>query len=118
MTIAAAKTEDLVSEVTIALRQKTAARKIAWKPTVEENAFIWASDAYGVSIERKLDYRNAVKGFELRFVKDGVEVESVAADIPGTPEYENLRDLFVLARRSAHNVEESLGKMLQDLERI
>lgn len=112
------KTDALVTELKTALRQKTAARKVEWKPTGNEDTLYWTSNGYSISIRRlRKGYSGPKSGFHLKFSKDGMELKSITAADPADPEYQDLQDIYDLAAESAARAtQESLAEMLQDIK--
>ena len=114
--ITANKTDALVAELKTALREKTAARKVEWKPAGNEDAFYWTSNGHSASIRRlRNGYGGPVSGFRLRFLRQRLELKAVTADNPKTPEYEALQDIFNLASESVNKAEDGLAEMLQEI---
>lgn len=106
------KLEEKLTHLTTLLLEKTREGKIPWKPSATDDVFVSTFDKYGVSVRE-----NILGGYELSLIDTtGTVIESIRETTKFQIEGGNLSELFTLARRSAHNVEESLDNLLQELE--
>lgn len=106
------KLDAKLNRVTTLLLQKTREGKVQWKPSATDDVFVSSFGEYGVSI-RKGHYSS----FELSLMdKTGAVFESIFEAASEKSEYLRLEELFILARRSAYNIEESIDTLLQELE--
>ena len=118
--------EEKVAHLIDLLLDKTREGKISWESTANSDAFVSSLGLYGISIRRNVPHTVA-RGFALfgdtrpayvvSFLnEDGELFDSQSENSPSSAGYEKLEELFTLARRSAHNVNESLDNLLQELE--
>ena len=106
------KLEEKLTHLTALLLEKTREGKVIWKPSATDDVFVSSFRNYGVSIRKGF-----FADFELNLIDmTGAVFESIKETIPHQPEHKKLEELFILARRSAHNAEESLDTLLQELE--
>ena len=121
--------DDKLSHLVGALLQKTREGKVSWKPTVNDGEFLAGFKRYVVSIRQdSLRFEGDPSQehlIELSLLNQDGKVMETKASSSGqgsiwgsslSDDYENLHGLFVLARRSAHNVEEGLDSLLKELE--
>ena len=105
--------DEKLAHLITTLLEKTREGKVSWEDTVRDRTFISAFGRYGVSIS------NERFGFVLMFLNEnGKEVETKIENSADSSEYIELEELFALAQRSAHNAEESIDNLLQELQRI
>ena len=123
MTIAdrSATIDDKLSYLVSTLLQKTVEGKVLWEPTISDSEFLAGFSRYVVSI--KVGYDNEFRQERpLRALvlsnQDGRTIDAKVEYDTGSSDYEKLGELFRVARRSAHNAEESLDNLLQELQRI
>ena len=110
--------EEKISQLIVALIDKTGAGKVTWKKTVSANRLLVNFSLNAVSITRIPNNNiNATYVFSL-LDDDGNEIESKTEYSSTTAEHQKLEQLFNLARRSANNVEESLDSLLKTLESV
>ena len=120
MTIAEESTIDgKLSYLVTALIDKTREGKVLWKPTINDGEFLAGFSRYVVSI--KAGYDNAFREERpfrtLRLLdRDGRTIDAKIEYDTDSSDYEDLEYLFILARRSAHNAEQSIDYLLQELE--
>ena len=106
------KLEEKLTHLTALLLEKTREGKVPWKPSATDDVFVSSFGKYGVSIRE-----NILGGFELSLMDTtGTVIESIRESTEFQLEGGHLSELFTLARRSAHNVEESLDNLLKELE--
>lgn len=104
-----------LGQILTGLVRRTAEGKLKWSRTVEDYRFVTSVDAISVMIvEEQFDER-----FQYRLVildESGETVESLGYEDTGTEEDEQLGRLYVLARRSALNIDSILEKLAEALE--
>ena len=106
----------LASLVTTLL-EKSRASKVPWRATASDNIFLCGFGGYGVSI-RAWTTTTGGRQRSLSIVnEDGVEIETLLA-YSRSSEFDDLDEMFTLARRSANNVEEGLDRLLRELRNI
>ena len=122
--------DEKLSHLVGALLQKTGEGKVSWKPTVNDDEFLAGFKRYVVSIRQDFlrfedDPSQQEHLIELSLLnQDGKVMETKTSSSeqgsiwgPGlSDDYKNMHELFILARRSAHNVEEGLDSLLKELE--
>lgn len=105
--------EQKVSLLISELLQRTRNRRLSWSPTARADSYLAALNSSGVLLQQ-------AGGVTLMSVLDGdgnpLEVWN-ASDLPPS-DARRLRELFTLARRSAHKIEEGLDSILQEIQRI
>ena len=113
--------QDRMSHLVKALIDKTGEGKVSWEPTVSDEKFLAGFSKYVVSVEVGFEdgFRQERPYRTLSLLNNnGKTVDAkVEYDIDSS-DYEELGELFMLARRSAYNAEESLDNLLQELQRI
>ena len=97
--------------------QRTEEGKLKWRRTGDSGRFITAVDAISIEVEEGLFYDNVVRSLNI-LDELGDTVESLATNhFEATPDQkELLAHLFLLARRSALDVEATLEKLAKALE--
>ncbi len=102
------------------LYNKTANHSVQWAVTSEEDAFRLPSDAANVRIERKEIFNQdhgemyTKRVLEI-FNKQGRLVDDYSPQSALEEKY--FDDLFSLARRSAHNTDDLLDQLLDEIQR-
>ena len=108
--------DEKLARLTAALLDKTQAEKVIWEPTASENVYLANFSKYAVSV-RLVPYDETIPDYVLSLLnEDGVDIETKTARRKGEENYEELEQLFNLARRSAYNVEEGIDTILEALE--
>lgn len=117
--------EKLTSLVTT-LVEKTEEGKVSWSPTVNADEFVPGFSRYAILIRKEASvYEDGDTGqgtyLELLLLnEDGRVMDSKATSQDSlsdqSDDFEHLFELFTLARRSAYKVEESIDRLLQELE--
>ena len=106
-----------------ALLDATRAGKITWTVTDSETRFLYAGTRSSVTIAYNSGYSDDETALSLLNDK-GVVVDSIATEFRRGPSADtlvsadwnqDLEDLYAAARRFAHNVDEALDSMLQDI---
>ena len=123
--------DNRLSALVTTLVDKTSEGKVSWSPTINDGEFIAGFSRYVVSIRQGLVYsedddRPREPYIEIALLNPNGKIMEVATSYAIEPtfgpgifdDYEELHELFVLARRSAHNVAESLDNLLQELQSI
>ena len=108
-----------LSHLITTLIDKTRDGKVLWRPTISDGEFLAGFSRYVVSI--KLGYDNEFRQ-ERPFRsltllnQDGKTIDAKVEYNTDSSGYEELGELFMVARRSAHNAEASLDRLLRELE--
>lgn len=122
------KFEEKISHLIDLLLEKTDEGKVSWESTANSDTFISSLGLYGISIGRRMPessltgmsvalYGARPTTYVLSFLDDSGETfDSKVEESRDSDDYEKLEELFTCARRSAHNVGESLERLLQELE--
>lgn len=121
--------DDKLSALIATLIDKTREGKVSWNHTVNDDEFLAGFSRYVVSVRRDIVHYEDEGGseslIEIALLNENGQVMEVKTSYASgssilnpnlTDDFENLRELFTLARRSAHNVEEGLTDILQELE--
>lgn len=120
MTIADRSAIDIkLSRLITTLIDKTQEGKVSWEDTINDDRFLAGFSRYVVSIEQGYedDFRQTgiYRAFRL-LNQDGKTIDEKVVHNIDSPDYDELGNLLASARRSAHNAEESLDTLLQELE--
>ena len=119
--------DNKLSALITTLIYKTSEGKVSWAPTINDGEFLAGFSRYVISVKENSIYRKEGKEpyIEIALLDPNGKIMEVATSYAGDSttfgpgifhDYEELRELFVLARRSAHNVAESLDNLLHELE--
>ena len=101
-----------LGQVLSGLVQRTAEGKLRWLRSVQDDRFIASVDAISVTITEEIpNYRYRLEIFD----ESGDIVESLGHQDTTTEQYEELARLYVLARRSARDVDSVLEKLAKGL---
>ena len=116
--------DEKIAHLIDVLLEKTVQGKVSWESTANNDTFATALGLYGISISRYVS-RPVIYTVEEREIfiltfldKNGELFDSRVDDSSSFNDYNRLKELFTLARRSANNVDESLDNLLQELQRI
>ena len=120
------KFEEKITNLIDLLLEKTLEGKVSWESTANNETFLSSLGLYGISIRRTVP-QTVTRGiaffgdsrpiYIVSFLdEEGKLFDSKVENSASSTGYEKLEELFTLARRSAHNVEESLDRLLQELE--
>ena len=97
------------------LVQRTTEGKLNWSRTVENGRFVTSVDAISVVVE-ELQYPADIR-YRLDILDEsGETVESLRYEDMTSEQDEQLARLYVLARRSALNIDSTLEKLAKGLE--
>ena len=119
-----------LSALITTLIDKTREGKVSWSPTINDGEFLAGFSRYVVSIQQSTMYSEDPDSgrqfcIDVALLDQNGKIMEVTTSFSGGSltfgpgrfdDYENLYELFILARRSAHNVAESLDTLLQELE--
>ena len=111
--------ENKLSSLVSTLIQKTREGKVSWNPTINDDEFLAGFSRYVVSIKLGFadEFRQERPYRTLGLLnKDGKTIDAKIEYDTDSLDYQELGELFVVARRSAHDAEESLNSLLQELE--
>ena len=111
--------ENKLSYLVSTLIQKTREGKVSWNPTINDDEFLAGFSRYVVSIKLGFadEFRQERPYRTLGLLnKDGKTIDAKIEYDTDSLDYQELGELFVVARRSAHDAEESLNSLLQELE--
>ena len=111
--------ENKLSYLVSTLIQKTREGKVSWNPTINDDEFLAGFNRYVVSIKLGFadEFRQERPYRTLGLLnKDGKTIDAKIEYDTDSLDYQELGELFVVARRSAHDAEESLNSLLQELE--
>ena len=111
--------DNKLSHLITTLINKTKEGKVSWSPTINDDEFLAGFSRYVVSI--KVGYDNEFRQerpFRTLILsnQDGRTIDAKVEYDTDSSDYEELGELFMVARRSAYNAEESLNSLLQELE--
>ena len=111
--------DNKLSHLITTLINKTKEGKVSWSPTINDDEFLAGFSRYVVSI--KVGYDNEFRQerpFRTLILsnQDGRTIDAKVEYATDSSDYEELGELFMVARRSAYNAEESLNSLLQELE--
>lgn len=101
-----------LGQILSGLVQRTAEGKLKWTKSVQNGRYIASVDVISVTIteERPLRYRLDILD------ESGETVESLGYNDTTEEQDEELERLYVLARRSAHDLDSVLEKLAKGLE--
>lgn len=121
--------ENKLSNLVAGLIVKTREGGVTWATTLADNQFIAGFSRFVVSVRQDFMYSEDEDSGAQPFIEvsllnqNGRTIEATTSYAHGetfgpgiSDDYEELLELFILARRSAHDVEESLDDLLQELE--
>ena len=95
------------------LVRRTEDGRLKWRRSIESNRFVTSVDVISIRIQEIL----AVEGYRLDILDESGEiVESLRYQDMSRDEEEQLARLYVLARRSAIDVDSTLEKLAKALE--
>ncbi len=95
------------------LVRRTEEGRLKWRRSIESNRFVTSVDVISIRIQEIL----AVEGYRLDILDESGEiVESLRYQDMSRDEEEQLARLYVLARRSAIDVDSTLEKLAKALE--
>ena len=96
------------------LIQRTSEGRLKWSRSVESDRFVTSVDAISIVI-RVVSSR--YESYQLEILDEsGETVDVLGYDNTTADQDEQLERLFVLARRSAHNIDSTLEKLAKALE--
>ena len=109
-----------LGQILTGLVQRTTEGKLKWSRTVESDRFVTSVDAISiviVEITALMDIDVVFTSYRLTILDESGEVVESLDHNDTTPEQdEQLARLYVLARRSAHNIDATLEKLAKALE--
>ena len=98
------------------LIRRTTDGKLKWRSSVREDQFVVSVDAISIVI-RELPPRGTDLNYRLEILdENGRTVEVLHYDNSNAEQDKQMENLFVLARRSALNIDSVLQKLAQALE--
>ena len=98
------------------LIRRTTDGKLKWRPSVREDQFVASVDAISIVIQ-ELPSRGADLNYRLEILdENGRTVEVLHYDNSSTEQDKQMENLFILARRSALNIDSVLQKLAEALE--
>ena len=105
-----------LGQILVGLVQRTTEGKLKWSRTVQNDRFVTSVDAISIVILETEDY-NANINYRLDILDEsGETVESLGYADTTREQDEQLARLYVLARRSAHNIDATLEKLAKALD--
>ena len=104
-----------LAQILDGLVARTAEGKLKWSRTAQSDRFTTSVDTISVVIS---EVERAVgKRYELDILDEGGEtVESLTYEDTSAEQDEQLARMYILARRSAHNINSTLEKLAKGLE--
>ena len=96
------------------LFQRTRNRRISWNSAPGQDSFLAVFNRNGVKIRKHGSGEITLSIID----DDGDTVETWRLTELNSGDAQNLAQMFVLARRSAYKIEESLDNLLQEVQRI
>lgn len=106
-----------LDQVLTGLVQRTAESKLKWRKTIYDGRFATSVDAISVVIVRSVEETFGEYEYRLDIMDEsGETVESLGPEDTTVEQDAELKRLFVLARRSALNIDSILQKLAQGLE--
>ena len=97
------------------LVQRTTEGKLKWSRTVENDRFVTSVDAISIVILQLSDYGTHYR-LDILDDETGAIVESLSIEDTSVEQDQQLERLYVLARRSAFNIDLTLEKLAKALE--
>jgi len=120
--------KDKLSDLITTLIDKTKEGRVSWDPTINDDEFLAGFSRYVVSVRQDFVHFEDEGGREplieiVLLNQNGQVMEVKTSYASGSSmlnpslddDYEELLELFILARRSAHNVVEGLDDVLEEL---
>lgn len=101
-----------LGQILSGLVQRTAEGKLKWTGAAEDGQFVASVDAISVTIAQDGDFFHRLDILD----ESGEIVESLGYQDTSDGQDEELERLYVLARRSAHDVNSVLEKLAKGLE--
>lgn len=108
-----------VSRLIANLRDRTLEGKVKWERTVSRDRFSASFYPYAVTITQFLadiDSSSTAYSLDMLTLAEGQVDELRTEGSPGQGDYDLLKEIFTLARKSPEHVEEGLDTLLQELE--
>jgi hypothetical protein len=103
-----------LSQILSGLVQRTAEGKLKWTRSVQNGRFVASVDAISVTVSEDADFSFR---YRLNILDEsGETVESLRYEDTTSEQDEQLARLYVLARRSALNINATLEKLAKGLE--
>ena len=100
-----------LSQILTGLLKRTTEGKVQWSRTVQNDRFVTSFDAVSVMLG------DADRGYLLEILdEEGEIVESLGYQETSAEQDEEMLRLYVLARRSAYNIDKTLQKLARALE--
>ncbi len=104
-----------LGQIVSGLVQRTAEGKLKWTRSVQDGRFVASVDAISITIGEEEGRFSS--GYRLDILDEtGATVESLRYDETTTEQDEELARLYVLARRSAYDIDSLLEKLAKGLE--
>ena len=104
-----------LSEILEGLVQRTSEGRLKWKRAVENWRFVTSLDAISIVIEEIEEDRETYHRLDI-LNESGEIVESLGVQDTTPQQYKQLARLYVLARRSALDIDSTLEKIARALE--
>ncbi|MDE2844772.1 MAG: hypothetical protein OXN21_15545 [Chloroflexota bacterium] len=104
-----------IGQILSGLLLRTAEGKLKWSPSARENRFVTSLDAISVVIEETQEYGRNTYRLDI-FGESGDIVDSLSFRDISDEQDEELARLFMLARRSANNIDSTLEKLAKALD--
>ena len=101
-----------LGQILLGLVQRTAEGKLKWTKAAEDDQFVASVDAISVTIAKDGDFFHRLDILD----ESGGTVESLGYTDTSPDQDDELARLYVLARRSAHDVNSVLEKLAKGLE--
>ena len=105
-----------LGQILTGLVKRTHQGRMKWSRTIEPNGYTTSVDAISIVI-RLAPYDEDAEYYQLDILDEfGEPVESLTFFEAEPKQYDAMRELFVLARRSAHNIDTILEKLAKNLD--
>lgn len=105
-----------LSQILTGLVQRTDEGKLRWNRTAENDRYVTSVDAISIVIQETEGYRGSLN-YRLEILDEsGETVDSLSFRDTNQVQDWELERLYVLARRSAHNIDLTLEKLAKALE--
>ena len=105
-----------LGQIITGLVLRTEESKLRWSPSAQADRFVTSVDAISILILEEENYRGDTC-YRLEILDEfGDVIESLGYQDTSDHQDRELERLFVLARRSAHNIDSTLEKLARALE--
>ena len=104
-----------LGQILVGLIQRTTEGKLKWSSSVENDRFVTSVDAISIVI---VEIRGRDPNYRLDILNDesGATIESLGFEDTSVEQDRQLARLYVLARRSAFDIDSTLEKLAKALE--